>query len=106
MPRKRKKIFKYVGICMSPKQYEKIWLAYEKSCESSMSNYARKILFGQPVKVFYRDRGFDDFIEAVILLRKDLTTILEEKLVSDGTEVALKKALAELILLVTKIDDY
>jgi len=102
----RKTVFKHVNVCMSTKQYEQLWTAFQNSLEPSMSAYVRKILFGRPVKVLCRDQSYDEFIEAAIQVKKNLTIILAQKWISKEGEAELRCKLSEMIALLIKIDDY
>ncbi len=45
--------------------------AANSTCRSR-SAYCRKLLLGQPVRVFQRDQSFDSFINEAIALRKEM----------------------------------
>ena len=40
-----------------------------------MSEYARDVLLGEPVTIKYRNQSADDFLEEMILLKKELNAI-------------------------------
>jgi gluconate kinase len=46
----------------------------QTSC-NSLSEYARDILLKKPVTIFYRNKSADDFLEEMILLKKELNAI-------------------------------
>jgi hypothetical protein len=42
---------------------------------NSLSEYARNVLLKEPVKIKYRNQSADEFLEEVILLKKELNAI-------------------------------
>ncbi len=42
---------------------------------NSLSEYARDVLLGEPVIIKYRNQSADDFLEEMILLKKELNAI-------------------------------
>jgi hypothetical protein len=106
MYKKRKESFTHLGVYMSAAQSERLWRAYERSGEKSMSEYVRKILFRQPVMVFWRDKGYDEFIETAIRLKKELAGVLSQKIISEATEQELLNKMTALLSIVINIEAY
>lgn len=48
---------------------------YSKTTCNSLSEYARSVLLKEPVTVLYRNQTADEFLEEMILLRKELNAI-------------------------------
>ncbi len=46
-----------------------------KAHAGSLSEYARDVLLGEPVIIKYRNQSADDFLEEMILLKKELNAI-------------------------------
>jgi hypothetical protein len=61
-----------LNVRMSQAEWDKVHkLATNTTCRS-VSEYARKVLVEKPVKVFYRNRSFDDFEEQMTRLLPQL----------------------------------
>jgi hypothetical protein len=54
----------------------------------------RRILFGRPVTVTYRNRSLDDFIETAVQLKKDWRVLLGKSGFSQAEIEELKKSIA------------
>jgi hypothetical protein len=63
-----------LNIRLSQVEYDKIASHSASTTCRSVSEYCRKILSGKPVRVFYRNKSFDDFEQRMIRLMP----ILEE----------------------------
>jgi hypothetical protein len=92
-----------LNIRLSPHESDKIYkLASNTTCRS-VSDYARKVLAQQPVRVFYRNRSFDEFEERMIELMAQLERFGEnfeqavKKLPAQGSIPEIRTALSQLI---------
>lgn len=103
---KSKWAHKQIAVCVTEKQYEQLLLACGRSLAPSLSDYVRNILFGKPVKILYRDQGYDEFIEVAIQVKKNLTVILAQKWISQASESQLLHDIATMTSLLIKIDEY
>ena len=54
---------------------KKLTQLYNKAQCNSLSEYARDVLLGDPVTIKYRNGSADDFLEEMILLKKELNAI-------------------------------
>ena len=54
---------------------EKLNRLCSKAQCNSLSEYARGVLLGDPVTIKYRNQSADDFLEEMILLKKELNAI-------------------------------
>jgi hypothetical protein len=77
MAKNEKKRYKNIATIVSQEEYEKLQQMIAQTSDRSISSYIRKLILGKPVTIYYRDRAFDEFTEARIQFRKDVTLILE-----------------------------
>ncbi len=87
-----------LAITMKKEEYDKFMESYSTTLCRSRSEYARKLLFGKPVKVISRNRSLDDFIEIGVKIRKDLKLLLSKDMFSEAEKQQLK-------LIVSSIDE-
>jgi len=76
MRKKRNGPRKHVAVWL----LEEEWKALEKkigqtTCRS-VSEYLRKVILGEPVRVLHRSQSLDDLIQEAILLRKELQSMM------------------------------
>ena len=55
-----------LNIRLSQEEYEKIQKLSSNTTCRSVSEYSRKVLLDKPVKVYYRNKSFDEFEERMI----------------------------------------
>jgi len=65
----------WLHLRLSQDEHTKIHKAFKKTTCRKLSDYARKILLGQPVVSNYRNQSLDDFMAELIRLRKDLNAV-------------------------------
>src|SRR4051812_4400110 len=65
----------HVTVHFSAKDHEKFMSLYKAAPEESITGYIRKRLFNEPVKIFYRDRAYDEFIEKATQLKDRLLSL-------------------------------
>lgn len=75
MNKKQRAVYSYINVRFNPKDLEKVKLLYAASSERSLAAFVRKRLLNKPVKVFYRDRAYDEFLEKAIQLKRNLSAI-------------------------------
>jgi hypothetical protein len=66
---------KWIGFRVKPDEYDQIQRLFKKSTDRKLSEYARKVLLKKPVKINYRNQSANDFLEEMILLKKELNAI-------------------------------
>lgn len=78
-------------------EYQQFMAGFKKSSYRKISPYSKSLLLGKPVKMIYRDRSLDDFIEMGVGLRKDLRRFLSSPTFnpSDQQELTAKVASIE-----------
>ena len=62
-------------IRLSEEERQKLNDFFSRSTCNSMSEYARKVLLAEPVKIFYRNQSIDEFVEEIIGLKNELSAI-------------------------------
>lgn len=74
--RKQKEIrSKWVTIRFNETERNKLEKLYKKTTCNNVGEYSRSVLLNEPVTVFFRNQSADDFLEEILLLRKELNTI-------------------------------
>ena len=64
-----------LNIRLTQQEWDKVHQLYTKTISRSISEYARKLLLNQPVKVLYRNQSFDTFEEQMTRLIPQLDDI-------------------------------
>jgi hypothetical protein len=66
-----------LNIRLDEKEWDKLHKFSANSTCRSVSEYARKVLLAKPVRVFYRNRSFDDFEETMVRILAQMETFGE-----------------------------
>jgi len=80
--------------------------AFAASSSPSRAVYARKLLFGKAIRIYYRDRAFDAFTEAAVQFNKDIKLLLAESGVNEEAGARLVLLAEEIKAILIKIDDH
>jgi len=64
-----------VSIRYSEEEYSQLKKLFARSTRRSLSSYIRNVSLQVPVEVVYRNQSFDDFLEELVLLRKELYAV-------------------------------
>ena len=91
---------------MSSQQYEQFQKSFSASSDTTMAAHIRKLILREPVKVFYRDRAFDDFTAAAIRFRKDAAFVLERTEWNEAEKVRMSDQLTHMEQLHIKIHEH
>jgi len=83
-----------VNCWMNEADYGKFMEGYKNTLCRNKSDYMRRILFGRPVTVTYRNRSLDDFIETAVQLRRDWRGLLGKSGFSQAEIEELKNRIA------------
>lgn len=75
MEKKRSKRTRIIGVRFTVDEFETIENGWKKSTSEKLSDYLRKVIFGKPVVMTYRNRSLDDFMAEMSLLRQELNRI-------------------------------
>jgi hypothetical protein len=78
----------------------------QNSAYRMRTELARRLLLGKPVRVYYRDRAFDQFIEEVIDLRKQLALVMQRQGWSESEKAKMQEIFKELYELHIKLFEY
>ena len=62
-------------IRLNPEEREKLNRLYGRAQCNSLSEYARDVLLKEPVRIKIRNQSADDFLEEMILLKKELNAL-------------------------------
>ncbi len=66
---------KWLTIRLNEEEEKKLNQFYSRTTSNALSEYARAILLREPVIVLYRNQTADEFLEEMILLKKELNAI-------------------------------
>lgn len=66
---------RWLKVRLKPSEYEQIEKRTQRTTFQTMSEFARAMLTGKPVRVLTRDQSMDEILEELILLRKELNGI-------------------------------
>ena len=65
----------WLTIRLNEDEENKLNKFYSQTSCNSLSEYARDLLLKKPVTIFYRNKSADEFLEEMILLKKELNAI-------------------------------
>lgn len=65
----------WISFRVKPKEYEKIHGHFSKSTYRKLSEYARNVLLQKPVIIRTRNESADQFLQEMLLLKKELNSI-------------------------------
>src|SRR5687768_801759 len=66
---------KWLTIRLNEDEEKKLNQLYGRSTSNAISEYARDVLLKEPVNILYRNQTADEFLEEMILLKKELNAI-------------------------------
>ncbi len=66
---------KWLHLRLKPEEYQKIHKRFSKSTCRKLSEYARKNLLDEPLKMTYRNQSLDELMSEMIHLRRELNTL-------------------------------
>lgn len=69
-PRKERVLVLY-----SQEEFSQLKKHFATSTSRSVSNYVRNVSLQVPVEVVHRNQSFDDFVEELVILRKELSSV-------------------------------
>ena len=75
MKEKRKIRSKWLTIRLNEDEEKKLNHFYSRTTSNALSEYARDVLLRAPVNILYRNQTADEFLEEMILLKKELNAI-------------------------------
>ena len=66
---------KWLTIRLNEDEEKKLNQLYSRTTSNTLSEYARDVLLREPVNIRYRNQTADDFLEEMILMKKELNAI-------------------------------
>ncbi len=66
---------KWLHIRLTPGEHDLVTTAMKHSTDSQLSNYARKLVLGKPIRILTRDASLDRFIVEMSALKRELSAI-------------------------------
>jgi MobC-like protein len=75
MTTKKNKRTRILNIRLSESEFRKIHDEFSRSTKRKRSEYIRSILLNKPITVYTRNKSIDDFLDEIILLRRELNAI-------------------------------
>lgn len=66
---------RWLTIRLNEDEEKKLLQLYSRTTSSGLSEYARDVLLRAPINVLYRNQTADEFLEEMILLKKELNAI-------------------------------
>lgn len=64
---------RWLHLRLTESEYQQLQSEYSKASDSKVSDFARQKLFGKPITIVYRNRSFDDILEALAQVKRDLS---------------------------------
>ncbi|WP_231596111.1 plasmid mobilization protein [Sphingobacterium endophyticum] len=64
-----------IGLRLTEVEFNNIEIRWKASTSRKLSDYIRKCIFRKKIIMTYRNRSLDEFMEEMILLRKELNAI-------------------------------
>ncbi|MGC4038330.1 MAG: plasmid mobilization relaxosome protein MobC [Chitinophagaceae bacterium] len=66
---------RWLHLRLTETEYKKIHTGFAESTKRKISDYARSVLLDKPITIYTRNKSYDDFIQEMIVLRKELNAI-------------------------------
>ena len=66
---------KWLTIRLTEDEEKKLFQLYSRTTSNGLSEYARDVLLRAPVTILYRNQTADEFLEEMLLLKKELNAI-------------------------------
>lgn len=60
---------------MNDQEVESLQILFKKTTERALSNYMRKVILHKPVTIRYRNQSADDFLQEMIVMKRELSAI-------------------------------
>lgn len=70
-----KKREKWLHLRLTEDEYKSLTEQFEKSTETKLSRYARKVFLAKPVNIIYRNGSQDDLVDVLIKVQNDLNGV-------------------------------
>ncbi|MHA4811772.1 hypothetical protein ACX0G9_26990 [Flavitalea flava] len=90
---------------LPPEEFYKIRERFQNSIYRSLSEYCRKLLTQKPVRTYYRNKSFDEFVDVAIELRNELRRIGDKKWLTFEGEVEFLQLVNHIQVAINKLVD-
>lgn len=64
---------RWLHLRLTESEYQQLKSEYSKTSGSKISDFVRKKLFGKPITIVYRNRSFDDILEELAQIERNLS---------------------------------
>jgi hypothetical protein len=95
-----------INISLSVEEWEKFNTALAETPYRSKREYARKLLLGDPVTIYYRNKSFDEFSNAFIGLKNQMNILLAKDCLSGDEKMWLVAEIWSIKQIVNSIYDH
>jgi len=95
-----------IRVYVTPKEFAAFEKAFAASSSQTRSSYAKKLLFGKAIRIYYRDRAFDAFIDTGVQFNKDVHLLLSDGGFDGESRKHLVTLAEDIKTLLIKIDNY
>lgn len=92
-------------VYMTPQQWKKIENDLTHSTCNSFSEYVRKVIMKKPITLFHRNQSFDEFIDIMIVWRKEVREILGKPTLTENDVNVLKQLFKQIQEGINKLVD-
>ena len=75
MPQKNANRSRRLHVRFTPDEFDQLQARFRRSTSRRISDYARKLLLNEPVKIRQHNQSLDDFMAELIVLRNELNAI-------------------------------
>ena len=96
---------KQICIYVTAAQYAEIANARAGTTCRSVSEYARRLLLGKPITVYYRNRSFDEFSEHYLRFKEEIKSLLAKDVFTLQDRQQILQYLSEIKKVVNSIAD-
>jgi len=79
-----------VLVLYSREEFSDLKKHFVRSTSKTISNYVRNVSLQEPVEIVHRDLSFDGFVEEIVLLRKQLSSIRGLQLTPEGEQQIIR----------------
>lgn len=79
-----------VLVLYSKEEFNELKKHFVRSTSKTISNYVRNVSLQVPVEIVHRNLSFDGFVEEIILLRKQLSSIRQLPLTSETEQQIIR----------------
>jgi len=105
-----KKAIKNINTCLSiylsPTECEDLHKRMLATTCRSKSEYARKILFGKPLRTLVRNESIDDLTEELVVLRRELAKVAGMPNLTEGERWQLNQSVSQIKEKINQIADH